>query len=113
MLAKRSHYQLQPGPGQQISSPGGLSSSTSFKAWSCILFVGPALLIVVCMFRLGLFLPDLFTNPKIVFDPDLSLVDIEIEEGRLPYGMAIWGGTLLSPFCCIHHRAHPASQAGC
>jgi uncharacterized membrane protein len=51
---------------------------------------GPALLIV-WMFRFGLFLPDLVTDPKSIFDPDLSLVDVEIEEGRLPYGVAFGG----------------------
>ena len=51
---------------------------------------GPALLIV-WMFRLGLFLPDLFTNPKVVFDPDLSLKAMEINANRLPFGILVGG----------------------
>jgi hypothetical protein len=52
--------------------------------------VGPALL-TVWVFRFGLFLPDLVTDPSAIFDPNLSLTELEIEEQRLPYGIACGG----------------------
>ena len=70
---------------------------------------GPALLIV-WMFRFGLFLPDLVIDPRVMFDPDLSLVELEIEEERLPYGLLLSGlYTLLHVAFIIGHvpRAKP------
>lgn len=51
---------------------------------------GPAL-IIVWMFRFGLFIPDLISDPSRVFDPDLSLNAVEAEPGRLLDGV-LFGG---------------------
>jgi cellulose synthase/poly-beta-1,6-N-acetylglucosamine synthase-like glycosyltransferase len=54
---------------------------------------GPALLIVV-MFQFGIFLPDLYSDPSNLFDPTLSLADVDAEPARLMYacavGLAYW-----------------------
>lgn len=57
-------------------------------------FLGPPLL-VVWLFRFGLFIPDFFDDPAVIFSPEVSLTALEIEEGRLPYGLALGGGYLL------------------
>jgi hypothetical protein len=54
---------------------------------------GPALLIV-WMFRFGLFLPDLIADPARIFDPNLSLLEVETEPGRLFDGI-MFGGMYL------------------
>ena len=54
---------------------------------------GPALLIV-WMFRFGLFLPDLLADPAKIFDPNISLVEVESEPGRLLDGL-LFGGMYL------------------
>jgi hypothetical protein len=54
---------------------------------------GPALLIV-WMFRFGLFLPDLLAEPGKIFDPNLSLVEVEMQPGRLLDGV-LFGGMYL------------------
>ena len=55
---------------------------------------GPALL-MVWMFRFGLFLPDLITDPSRIFDPSLSLMEVESESGRLVDGIVFGGMYLL------------------
>ena len=57
-------------------------------------FLGPPLL-VVWLFRFGLFIPDFFDDPAVIFSPEVSLTALEIEEHRLPYGLALGGGYLL------------------
>ncbi|KAG7351377.1 chitin synthase [Nitzschia inconspicua] len=59
-----------------------------------IRFFGPPLLIV-WLFRFGLFIPDFFDDPAIIFSPEVSLTSLEIEEGRLKYGLALGGAYLL------------------
>jgi hypothetical protein len=54
---------------------------------------GPAL-VIVWMFRFGLFLPDLIADPIRVFDPNLSLWEVEMEPGRLMTGI-IFGSMYL------------------
>ena len=66
-----------------------------FQATVIRLF-GPALLIV-WIFRFGLFLPDLVQNPKFFFDPTLSPTAFEIDENRLIYGVTL-GGLYVSSF---------------
>lgn len=56
-------------------------------------FTGPALL-VVWMFRFGLFLPDLFNDPTVIFDPEVSLMELEIKQHRLGWGL-LTGGVYL------------------
>jgi hypothetical protein len=53
-------------------------------------FFGPALLIV-WMFRFGLFIPDIFTDPMKIFDPDISITALEFEEDRFKYGIVTGG----------------------
>ncbi|CAB9497710.1 Chitin synthase [Seminavis robusta] len=54
---------------------------------------GPALLIV-WMFRFGLFAPDLLHDPEKIFDPTISLAEVEVQPGRLrdgiAFGLAYW-----------------------
>lgn len=57
-------------------------------------FFGPPLL-VVWLFRFGLFIPDFFDDPAVIFSPEVSLTALEIEEGRLKYGLALGGAYLL------------------
>lgn len=73
---------------------------TKFLSWLLVLvnviqgfvvrFFGPALLIV-WMFRFGLFLPDILSDPKVIFDPDTDLREVEFEKGRFVYGLLSGG----------------------
>ena len=54
---------------------------------------GPALNIV-WMFRFGLFIQDLYKDPGRLFDPEVNLLEVEIEDGRLKEGI-ICGGLYL------------------
>lgn len=73
---------------------------------------GPALLIV-WTFRFGLFIPDLVADPARIFDPELSLLDVEAEKGRLRDGI-LFGGFYLLLYVCfvIGHtpRAKPVQD---
>jgi hypothetical protein len=73
---------------------------------------GPAL-IIVWMFRFGLFIPDLIADPSRVFDPDLSLRAVETEPGRLLDGI-LFGGiywVLYIAFVIGHvPRAKPVNE---
>ncbi len=57
-------------------------------------FMGPSL-VVVWMFRFGLFIPDVIISPATIFDPTISLTYVEITEHRLWYGIATGGAYLL------------------
>lgn len=69
---------------------------TKFLSWLLVVvnviqgfvvrFFGPAVLIV-WMFRFGLFIPDVFSDPRVIFDPDTNLLEVEFEEGRFLYGL--------------------------
>ena len=59
-----------------------------------IRFTGPALL-VVWMFRFGLFIPDIIEDPTVIFDPTVSLTTIEFEEHRFSWGL-LTGGLYLA-----------------
>uniref|UniRef100_A0A7S4ICB3 chitin synthase n=1 Tax=Odontella aurita TaxID=265563 RepID=A0A7S4ICB3_9STRA len=73
---------------------------------------GPSLLIV-WMFRFGLFAPDLWSDPTRIFDPELSLVEVELEPGRLKDGL-IFSGVYLVLYIAfvIGHtpRAKPVAR---
>jgi hypothetical protein len=95
---------------------------TKFLSWLLVIinviqgftvrFIGPALLIV-WMFRLGLFLPDIFHDPSVIFDPDISITSIEFEDHRMKYGL-LSGGlyAVLYVLFIIGHtpRAKPAKS---
>ena len=51
---------------------------------------GPALNIV-WMFRFGLFIRDLYSDPARLFDPDVNLLEVEVEDGRLKEGILCGG----------------------
>ena len=51
---------------------------------------GPALNIV-WMFRFGLFIPDLVSDPSQIFDPNVNLLDVESQPDRLGYGLLLGG----------------------
>jgi hypothetical protein len=53
-------------------------------------FFGPALLIV-WMYRFGLFIPDIFSDPIAVFDPKISIQAIQFDLKRLKYGVLSGG----------------------
>jgi hypothetical protein len=57
-------------------------------------FFGPPLL-VVWLFRFGLFVPEFFHDPAVIFSPEVSLTALEIDMGRLKYGLVLGGPYLL------------------
>jgi hypothetical protein len=89
-------WMLQEG----IISNSNQDPISKFLSWCLVAFgvfqglvvrmFGPALLIV-WMFRFGLFLPDLIADPARVFDPQLSLLAVEQQPGRLLDGI-LFGG---------------------
>ena len=63
---------------------------------------GPALNIV-WMFRFGLFIRDLYSDPARLFDPDVNLLEVEVEDGRLKEGI-LCGGLYLVLLCLLHQQ---------
>eukprot|EP00977_Amphora_coffeiformis_P021695 scaffold9738_cov132-Amphora_coffeaeformis.AAC.1 len=57
-------------------------------------YSGPALLIV-WMWRFGLFLPDIIKDPANIFDPTVAVADLEAEPFRLWCSIAFGGGYAL------------------
>jgi len=89
---------------ERIIANSNQASTTRFVSWVMVVlhiiqgvtvrYSGPALLIV-WMWRFGLFLPDIISDPANIFDPTIEVADLEAEPFRLWCSIAFGGGYAL------------------
>uniref|UniRef100_A0A7S3P609 chitin synthase n=1 Tax=Amphora coffeiformis TaxID=265554 RepID=A0A7S3P609_9STRA len=89
---------------ERIISNSNQALTTRFVSWVMVAlhiiqgitvrYSGPALLIV-WMWRFGLFLPDIIKDPANIFDPTVAVADLEAEPFRLWCSIAFGGGYAL------------------